>query len=286
MRTKEQVFDLLLGYARKHDIIRAVVMNGSRTNPNAPQDFFCDYDIVYYCTDPRPFFVDECWIAEFGEQIIFQRNDYVDHGLDGVIYLMLFTDGVRIDLSYNYLSNLAFIGEDTLTKVLLDKDGLAPPLPPASDSGYYPRRPTFKEFHEAVNEVFWCSNNLAKGIWRDELPYVKYMQDVIIRDALNKLLDWYGAMLHGWKITPGSYGKWLKNYLPAEVWESVVRTYPGADYADIWDSQFEICRLARLIGTALAQELSFEYPLEDDLRIVEYLKHVRALPKDAVSFDG
>ncbi len=152
-------------------------MNGSRANPNAPHDLFCDFDIVYFCADPCPFFTEEGWIAEFGELTILQRNEWVDHGLDGVIYLMLFTDGVRIDLAYNHLSNLPYISEDSTTEVLLDKDGLAPALPPASDMGYYPQRPTLKEFNEAVNEVFWCSNNVAKGIWRDELTYAKYMQE-------------------------------------------------------------------------------------------------------------
>ncbi|MBE0698767.1 MAG: aminoglycoside 6-adenylyltransferase, partial [Anaerolineaceae bacterium] len=143
-----------------------------------------------------------------------------------------------------------------------------------------------KEFDEAVNEIFWCSNNLAKGIWRGELPYVKYMQDVVIRAAFAKLLEWYAAMLHGWQVTPGSYGKWLQKFLPQGIWEGVVKTYAGAGDTEIWDAQFEICRLTRVTGTALAAELGYEYPLQDDLRVVDYLCHVRALPKDAVSFDG
>lgn len=279
MRSDQEIFDQLLNFARSHETIRAVVMNGSRANPNAPHDLFCDYDIVYFCTDPRPFFTDESWIAQFGELTILQRNEWEERGLDGVIYLMLFTDGVRIDLAYNHLANLPYITEDSMTVVLLDKDDLAPALPPASDAGYYPQRPTRKEFNEAVNEVFWCSNNAAKGIWRDELPYVKFMQDVIIRDALLKLLEWYAASLHGWSIGLGYKGKWLKKFLPAEVWEMVPPTYAGADYEQTWDAVFAICRLARKIGQPLAAELGYEYPLQDDERVLEYLRKVRALPK-------
>jgi aminoglycoside 6-adenylyltransferase len=285
MRTPDQVFNFLLDFANRYENIRAVVMNGSRTSSSAPKDLFRDFDIVYYCTDPCPFFVDERWMANFGELIILQRNEYDDHGINGVIYLMLFSDGVRIDLAFNGVANLAYLSEDTQTQVLLDKDGTIPPLPPSSDEGYFPAKPTGREFSEAVNEIFWCSNNLAKGIWRDELPYVKYMQDVIIRDMLLNLLEWYAAMLHGWKVTPGKAGKWLKRYLPADIWESVVKTYPGVDYNEIWEAQFEICRLARLTGTALAQELGFEYPMQDDVRVIEYLQRVRALPKNATSYD-
>ncbi len=285
MRKSEQIFPFLLDFANRHERIRAVVMNGSRTSPSAPKDFFRDYDIVYYCTDPSPFFSDERWKAEFGDLVILQRNEYVDHELDGVIYLMLFTDGVRIDLSFNHISNLAYLTEDSQTQVLLDKDGTIPPLPPSSDEGYIPAKPTYRQFYEAVNEVFWCSNNVAKGIWREELPYVKYMQDTWIRDALLNLLGWYAAMLHEWKIAPGKCGKYLQRYLPADVWESVVKTYPGTDYNEIWAAMFEMCHLVRLTGTALAKELEFEYPIQDDERVLAYLKHVRALPKDAQSFD-
>jgi aminoglycoside 6-adenylyltransferase len=286
MRTDKQVQDQLLTFAQEHECIRAVVMNGSRVNPNAPQDFFCDFDIVYYCTDPMPFLNDRSWIPSFGELVILQQNDFEDHGLSSFIFLLLFQDGIRIDLSFNFLANLAYLDEDTLTRVLLDKDGRIAALPPSSDVGYYPVKPTRKVFDETVNEIFWCSNNLAKGIWRGELPYVKTMQDVIIRDALLKLLEWYAAMQHGWQVSPGKFGKWLEKFLPPEIWQGVVRTYAGAAEDEIWEAQFEICRLTRRIGTALADEMGYEYPLLDDQRTVEYLKHVRTLSHSAASFDG
>ena len=54
---------------------------------------------------------------------------------------MLFSDGVRIDLSFNGLANLAHLSDDTLALVLLDKDGQIAPLPPPSDNGYLTARP-------------------------------------------------------------------------------------------------------------------------------------------------
>jgi aminoglycoside 6-adenylyltransferase len=286
MRTESQVIDQLLNFARNYDLIRVVVMNGSRVNPNAPQDPFCDYDVVYYVTDPHHFLEDQAWILYFGNLIILQQNDFVDHGAEGYIFLMLFTDGVRIDLSFDSLSNLAYLYEDTLTVVLLDKDGLIAPLPPTSDVGYHTPRPSQKEFVDAINEVFWCSTNVAKGIWRDELPYVKFMHEAIIREALLRILAWYVALPHNWAIDSGKFGKWLKKYLPPEIWEAYIKTYAGADYQETWEALLETCRLTRKVGQELAQDLGYVYPLEDDQRTVEYLHAVRALPKEAVSFDG
>ena len=47
MRSDKEMFDLILDIAKGDDRIRAVYMNGSRTNPNAILDIFQDYDIVY-----------------------------------------------------------------------------------------------------------------------------------------------------------------------------------------------------------------------------------------------
>lgn len=51
MRTEQEIIDLVLKVAREDSRVRAVGMNGSRTNPNVPKDPFRDYDIVYVVTD-------------------------------------------------------------------------------------------------------------------------------------------------------------------------------------------------------------------------------------------
>ena len=56
MRSEQEMFDLILNTAKEDERIRAVMMNGSRANPNAPRDCFQDYDIVYFVTrsEERP----------------------------------------------------------------------------------------------------------------------------------------------------------------------------------------------------------------------------------------
>ena len=48
MRSEQEMLDLILDTARRDDRIRAVIMNGSRANPNAPRDMFQDFDVVLY----------------------------------------------------------------------------------------------------------------------------------------------------------------------------------------------------------------------------------------------
>lgn len=286
MRSEQEVIQQLLDFARNNEMVRAVILNGSRVNTNAPKDIFCDYDVVFAVTDPGCFLNNQDWIRNFGELIIMQQNDCINGGAEYYIFLMLFTDGVRIDLTFCPAEHIHIVLEDSLSIVLLDKDSAIKDLDPPSDHFHHTKKPTRKEFDEATNEIWWCSTNIAKGLWRDELPYAKYMFDVIVRKCIIKMLAWYIGMHHDWQINTGKAGKWFKRYLPLELWQSFENTYAGADSEEIWDSLFEAGKLVRRIGVELADALGYEYSIEDDRRVTEYLKRVRFLPKDAESITG
>jgi len=51
MRSEKEMMGLILNAAREDERIRAVIMNGSRVNPNVKRDCFQDYDIVYVVKD-------------------------------------------------------------------------------------------------------------------------------------------------------------------------------------------------------------------------------------------
>ena len=55
MRSKHEMFSLILGVANKDNRIRAVYMNGSRANPKIKRDIFQDYDIVYVVKETESF---------------------------------------------------------------------------------------------------------------------------------------------------------------------------------------------------------------------------------------
>jgi len=95
------MIDLIKKFAEQDERIRAVGMNGSRTNLKVPKDPFQDYDIVYFVTDIESFINSADWIKMFGELMIMQRPDHsvlYPSNRYQYAYLMLFTDGNRIDL--------------------------------------------------------------------------------------------------------------------------------------------------------------------------------------------
>lgn len=46
----------------------------------------------------------------------------------------------------------------------------------------------------SYNDFWWCLQNVAKGIWRDELPYAKQMFEHIIRPHLDEMISWWVAL--------------------------------------------------------------------------------------------
>ncbi len=134
MRNEQEMLALIVETAKQDERIQAVLMNGSRTNPNAPKDIFQDFDIVYVVTDVTPFTYAYAWIQRFGELMILQMPEAMQdpppsHN-GSFVYLMQFTDGNRIDLTIWPLAKLVELGQDSLSILLLDKDNLLEPFAP------------------------------------------------------------------------------------------------------------------------------------------------------------
>ena len=285
MRSEKQMFDLILGVAQQDERVRAVIMNGSRANPNAPADIFQDYDIVYVVTEIASFKAEPAWIDPFGERMIMQLpEDMVDpppSGDDSYAYLIQFADGNRIDLSLFPVDRIAEMERDSQSILLLDKDGAIEPFPHPSDSDYLPKPPTAKAFADCCNEFWWVSTYVIKGLWREEITYAKAMQDEVVRPMLIKMLDWYIGIKTGFSVSPGKYGKYLKQYLEPELWDQLMATYSDADYDHTWDSLVQMSQLFRIVSRSVAENSGFEYPQAEDQNVSAHLEHVRKLPKDS-----
>lgn len=286
MRSEKEMMDLIMDTAKKDERIRAVIMNGSRTNPNARKDFFQDYDIVYIVRDVQSFTKDHSWVNRFGEIMIMQMPEdmvLLPADNDGhFTYLMQFTDGNRIDLSLYPLEKAnEVVNDDSLRILLLDKDGSIGPLTPSSDADYIIKAPSEKEFSNCCNEFWWVSPYVAKGIWRDELPYAKEMFEGPVRDMLMKMLQWHIGVKTNFSKSAGKCGKYFKDFLEPDIWDEFVAAYPNGDYENIWQSLFTMCDLFRRIAIGVGEHFGYRYPYGDDERVMAHLKHVRSLPKNA-----
>jgi aminoglycoside 6-adenylyltransferase len=285
MRSEEEMLELIVNTAQNDHRVRAVIMSGSRTNPDARQDIFQDFDVVYLVTDVGPFRNDHAWINRFGELMILQMPEAMEdppRKNDGRFsYLMQFTDGNRIDLTLFPIAKLHEFGRESLSLLLLDKDEIVEPFPAPSESDYLPSPPTAKAFSDCCNEFWWVCPYVAKGLWREEIIYAKHMLDQVVREQLMKMLTWHMGVKTRFLRSPGKLGKHLKQYLEPELWAMLEKTYADASYESTWDSLHMMCELFRMTANQVGEHFGFDYPRDDDEKVSAHLKHVRLLPKDA-----
>jgi len=274
-----------MGFINRDENIRAVLLNGSRANANVPKDILQDFDIACIVGDVTPYIRNDNIPNYFGEVLIVQEPENMQdppaENNGHYAYLMQFKDGNRIDLSFYPVEQLKSVLNDSLTVVLLDKDGIIGKIPPSSDIDYLPKEPTEKLIQDCCNEFWWVNPYVAKGLWRGELTYAKNMQDVVIREELMKMLTWYFGIKTGFKKSPGKLGKYIKGDVEPEIWSELERTYSDANYENIWGSLFIMGNLFRHIAKVVASHFGFQYPQQDDDNVSEYLRKIKNLPGDA-----
>lgn len=278
MRNEQKMIQLILDVANSDQRIRAVLLSGSRANPSVPKDIYQDYDITYFVEDIAPFYNNPSWVEEcFGKHLIMQMPEAMRYpeGDGRFNYMMIYPDGVRIDLSFDF-SKYTDNGEPAV--VLLDKDngkGFLPKLPAPSDKVYHIKPPTPLFYYSCCNNFHWCLNNVAKGIARDELPYVMHMLNDVVRPELHDMIDYYIGLLYGFNLSTGKNGKYFKKYLPPELYEQYVATYSDSDYSNIWKAVDSMCDLFHTLAVAVAAHFGFTYRQEEEDGIRAYLRMVR-----------
>ena len=282
MRTEEQMYDLILQIAQNDERIRAVYMNGSRTNKNAPKDIYQDYDIVYVVKKTAPFIKDKNWINKFGEISFMQYPDespyFPSDKENSYGYLMMFKDGNRIDLtlqSETYAK--VHIKDDKLCKILLDKDNLLPQIPQATDEDYHVQKPTEEQFLASCNEFWWCLNNVAKGLWRGELPYVNDMLSFVLRKELEKLISWKIGIKTDFSVSTGKSAKYMYKWISEEEYKTYLSTYSCGSVEDCREATFRMVKLFSETALFVAKSLGFEYNQDEEKASVEYLQKTQAM---------
>lgn len=283
MRTEAEMISLIKDIAFKEENIRAAYIEGSRTNPNAPKDIFQDYDIVYIVTTTKPFREDKEWINNFGKIL------YMHYPEDNVFYpsdvencygwQMQFADGNRMDLHVctkeNALANLE------LYQILVDKDGIVPYPQETTDERYWVKEPREIEFKCTCSDFWWCLNNVAKGLWRNELPYAMDVINFVLRPHLKRLLEWKMGIENNFSVSAGKSCKYFKKYLQEETYRQFLATYSIAEIESIWNSVFEMCDLFQSTAVELSKKQKFVYDFEQAENSLSFLHHVRKLPANA-----
>ena len=235
MRTEQEVFSLILDFAKNNESIRLVTLEGSRANPNIKKDIFCDYDISFFL-DKQSLqnFKDDTndeWLKVFGNLLMIQKPEsmelYPPDLKEGWFsYLMLFDDGVRIDLTLIPLEDAEFYkNNERLMHVLLDKDHRFDSALPASDCAFYIKPLSKQSFLDCCNEFYWLYVCTLKDILRSEVLLAN-AHLAMMREGLLILLSWYVAIKqNNFSFSLGKEHKFLPRFLAPKETQRLYACY-------------------------------------------------------------
>ena len=264
MRTESEILNLILHTAKTLQV-DAIAMSGSRTNPKAPKDEFQDYDVVYIVEDLDGLIADLSWLNSFGKRIIEQHNVLGNRRL----YLMLFEDGNRIDLTLCPKDHIQeWVESEADFTVLEDPKGLFVPHSP-SPQRYWTNPASETDFKNSCNEFWWVSAYVVKGICRNQVIYATDHLYGICQQELLKILAWQVAADKG-TVDIGKNYKYLFNYLPAEKEKEFSALLDFSSLDKITQSLFDTMQLFHREAQSLAQKMGYDYDKEVAEKMIEY----------------
>ena len=266
MRTETEMFDVILQTAKVLQV-DAVAMSGSRTNPKAPKDEFQDYDVVYVVDDLDTLTRDLAWLNQFGTRNIEQHNILGNRRL----YLMLFEDGNRIDLTLCPKDHInEWVDSEAGFTVLVDDKGLFESYS-SSPERFWIHPASNSDFEKTCNEFWWVSTYVVKGICRKQLFYATDHLYGICQQELLKILAWQVASDRG-KIDIGKNYKYLFQYLPTEKEKEFSALLDFASLDKITQSLLATMQLFHQEAQYLAQKMGFKYEKGVAEKMIEYAK--------------
>ena len=264
MRTETEMMDLILQIAESLQV-EAVALSGSRADIHSLRDQFQDYDVVYIVENLEDLISDLSWLDQFGIRLIEQHNVLGHRRL----YLMLFEDGNRIDLSLcpkEYIQE--WVESEANFEVIKDDNGLFEAYQPISKR-YWTAPPTEEEFAASCNEFWWVSAYVVKGIRRNQLIYATDHLYGICQQELLKVLAWQVTSDRG-AVDIGKNYKYLFQYLPTEKEKEFSALLDFSSIEKITQSILATIQLFHQEAQYLAQKMGFNYDREVAEKMMAY----------------
>ena len=264
MRAETEMLDLILQTAKTLQV-KAVAMSGSRTNQNAPKDEFQDYDVVYVVDDFDNLMSDLSWLDYFGKRIL-EQEVVLDHRR---LYLMLFEDGNRIDLTLCPKEHIKeWVDSEAGFTVLEDPEHLFEPYSQNLER-YWTSTATETNFVKSCNEFWWVSAYVVKGICRKQVIYATDHLYGICQQEFLKILAWQVASNRE-VVDIGKNYKYLFNYLPTEKGKEFSNLLDFSSIEKLTQSLFATMKLFHQEAQTLAQKMGFDYDKEVAEKMIEY----------------
>lgn len=279
MKTYDEMLELIIKTAKEDERIRAATMEGSAVTPGAVRDGFSDFDITFFVSDIRKFTSDKEYMKRFGDILIMQTPDdwymepYDYDGKNRFAYLTQYKDGNRIDLTFIDVSEIGKQKEFNEPRtILINKDDYSELKEITSGEVFFIKKPSEFEFFNTVNEFRWVSNYATKGLCRHQLYYAKYSMEHLMMNMFMKMINWKVGIDNDFKVTTGSFSKYLSKYLTEEEMKRFEGIFAGGSYEDMWDKLFLMYDYFEDLSIYVADKLGFSLDLEESRNVRDFMQ--------------
>jgi aminoglycoside 6-adenylyltransferase len=284
----EDLLERILGWARKEDLVRALVVLGSRARVTNPADQWSDLDLLMAVKDTTPFLHKSEWLGSIApyeltfvepttvagqreRRVLFDGMFEVDFAVFPVDALVLLVGSLGDGPPPDFLFDVFGRGY----RVVLDKDGLEEKFRPALSGleGSRPVRPppSGEEYMEVVNDFLYHAVWTAKHIMRGELFWAKRSLDCHMTPLLLRMLEWHAKAMHSQDYDTWFSGRFLERWADpgaiAELRESSSR-YEGTELRSGLRAMFA---LFQRLAVETSERTGLPYPRSASQRIGEWL---------------
>ena len=285
-----EVLGRIVAWAEDEPNIRSVILTSTRARPEGATDDLSDYDVILAVTDVPAFVAHAGWLGAWPEPLARWGDESELLGHRTVFRGVVHGDGTKIDWTIWPQELLGAIaaekplpdGLDVGYRVLLDKDGRAAQCPVPTYRAHIPSPPSAGEYREVVEEFWWSATYAAKGLWRGEVVFVKFvLQSDIVLGPVRRVLEWLIEIENDWSVKPGAYGRGLERLSPPDLAVELAATYTGPAVEDNWEALFRTAAFFRKIARCAGDAFGYTYPQEVDDGVTRHLERVRDLPPRA-----
>ncbi len=257
-----------LAIAKTDERIRAVVLNGSRVNPAVMPDAFQDIDLAMYVRDFPTYPCDFARFTAYGEVLITQTKAeqvFDPDDFEGDIALIQFASGERLDISFWPIETLeTSVINDSLSKILIDKDHRIDTQAEPSEVSYHVKKPTEAMFQSCVKQFYFLTLYVAKGVYRHQWAYaIDHLR--LMRHGLEAQIDW--SLIAKQSLSTGKHHAKYPVLLDSGDYAAYLKTFPTASKASVTLALNQLLELFAAYAMRVAKQQHYAYNRRNYARV-------------------
>ena len=183
---------------------------------------------------------------------------------------------VRAHRSFNRIWKERDSAQSELWEKILDKDNMLPEIERLDEKQtWFAGAPSEEEFDGMNREFWWVLKTFAEYTLRKELPSAMFYLNVAVRDLLNQMIRWHLFLQAGQPIDMGILDCNMEKLLDRELFSLYKKTYPAADYEQIWKAFDAVVRLWTAIGKDVAEHCGYAYPTDTEKNMLSMIRSMK-----------